>query len=281
MRIGLRHRRAGMIDRILIPRRASIARMLAAPPFPPRRAPRPGAIERLRRAPGAPLGLIAELDLRPPAEDEPPCPIAPADRAIAYARAGAAMISVIPHGPIHGGSFPLLAACRDALDGALGGGRPALLCHDFVLHPIQLDRALDAGADIALLIARIVERDELSTLVDAVSVRGLGVLVEVASPDELDAVNAIGALAIGVSARDRNTARAHPERAKSLLDAIDPRAIAIDLTGLETPEVIAEAAAGRADAALITDVLRRADDGPATLAAMIDASRRARTPGTR
>ena len=48
---------------------------------------------------------------------------------------------------------------------SLGAARPFLLCKEFVLHPIQLDRALDAGADAVLLIVRILEHGELPSLV--------------------------------------------------------------------------------------------------------------------
>jgi indole-3-glycerol phosphate synthase len=272
MRIGLRYRRAGMIDRILIPKRASIARMLAGPLFPARRAPRPGVAEALRRPPGAPLRLVAELDLRPPGEDEIPPTLSPIERALGFARAGAAMISLPTDAPFAGGSFAQLAACRDALDAALGEARPALLCRDFVLHPIQLDRARDAGADAVLLIARIVEGPTLSTLYHEARARGLAPVIEVATPDELAAALALHAPLVAVSARDLNTSRVHPTRASALLEGLDRRVIALLLTGLDTPEAVREAAAGRADAALITDVLARPAADRALLGALAEAA---------
>src|SRR5262245_21572824 len=181
MRIGLRHRRAGMIDRILLPKRAEIARMLAAPPFPPRRCPRAGVVEALRRGEGEPLRLIAEVKLRSPSAGPLSTALSPAERALCYAQSGARMISVLTDAPFFGGSFDHLAACRDALDEALGPARPPLLCKEFILHPIQLDRALDAGADAALLIARIVTPDALATLAQEARARGLEPLVEVAT----------------------------------------------------------------------------------------------------
>ncbi|MEO7331708.1 MAG: hypothetical protein ABI193_24245 [Minicystis sp.] len=272
MRIGFRYRRAGWIDRILIPKRASIARMLAGPLFPARRAPRPGLAEALRRPPGAPLRLLAELDLRPPAEDDLPPALAPIERALRFAHAGAAMLSLPTDAVFFGGSFAQLAACRDALDQALGEARPALLCRDFVLHPIQLDRARDAGADAVLLIARIVDRDTLSTLYHEALTRGLAPLIEVATPEELTEAIALGAPLIGVSARDLNTQRLHPERAQTLLETINRSAVAVRLDGLETPESVREAAGGRADAATLADPLARPAPDPALLAAMIHAA---------
>ncbi len=274
MRIGLRYRRAGRIDRILIPKRASVARMLAGPPYLPRHAPRPGVAEALHRPPGASLRLIAELDLRPPGEDELPPALPPIERALRYAREGVAMLSLHTDAPFFGGSFATLAACRDALDEALGEARPALLCRDFVIHPIQLDRVLDAGADAVLLIARIVDRDTLSTLYHGALARGLAPLVEVCTPDELATAVTLGAPSIAVSARDLNTDRLHPDRAQSLIALIDPRAVTVLLTGLDTPEAVREAAAGRVDAAVISDVLARPAANPALLDALTAAASR-------
>src|SRR5262249_41499666 len=206
MRIGLRHRRAGALDRILAPKRAEIARMLASAPFPPRRRPRHDVLAALRRAPGEPLRLITEVKLRSPSAGLLSTALSPADRALAYARAGARMISVLTDAPFFGGSFDHLAACRDALDETLGPARPPLLCKEFILHPIQLDRAIDAGADAVLLIARIVDPDGLARLAEEARARDLEPLVEVATEDELAAVTSLsGARLIGVNARDLNT----------------------------------------------------------------------------
>ena len=184
--------------------------MLAGPPLPPERRPMGGVLDALRRAPSprAPLRLLAEVKLRSPSAGDLSRALAPADRALAYARAGATMISVLTDGPFFGGSFADLAACREALDAALGAARPLLLCKEFVIHPVQLDRALDAGADAVLLIARILEDGELpggsSREAEA---RGLEPLVEVATEEELGEARAAGARLVGVNARDLEHAR--------------------------------------------------------------------------
>jgi indole-3-glycerol phosphate synthase len=277
MRIGLRYRRAGRIDRILIPKRASIARMLASPLFPARRAPRAAALQALSRPPSGALRVLAELDLSPLPEGEPRCPLAPSERALAYAREGARMISVITDATF-GGSFAALAACRDALDDALGDARPALLCHDFILHPVQLDRAVDAGADAVLLIARIVERDTLSTLWNEARARGLDPLVEVATEEELAATRSLGARAVAVSARDLNTGRLHPARALALIEACDPGKITVSLTGADTPAALHEADEAPLHAALIPDLIAQAKGDLAPLRALLRALDRSPRP---
>lgn len=273
MKIGYRYRRAGMLDRILIPKRAEIARMLAAMPRPPERRPRPGLLDALRRPPGAKLRLLAEIKRRSPSAGDLSTALSPAERALVYARSGATMISVLTDGPFFGGSFEDLAACREALDAALGEARPFLLCKEFILHPVQLDRALGAGADAALLIVRCLQRGELPGLVREAEARGLTPLVEVTTEDELSQAGAAGARVIGVNARDLNTLKMDAERAARVLAAIEPDVIAVHLSGLRGPEDVAAVARGRADAALIGEALMRRDDPGELLAAMVAAAR--------
>ncbi len=275
MRIGFRYRRAGNLDRILIPKKAEVARMLAGPAFPPRRRPHDGLLAALSRGADtgrAPLRLIAEVKLRSPSAGDLSRVLTPAERALRYAAAGARMISVLTDAPFFGGSFADLGACREALDAALGAGRPFLLCKEFVIHPVQLDRALDAGADAVLLIVRILERGELPGLVRAAEARGLVPLVEVATDEELDRATAAGARLVGVNARDLNTLKMDAARAAGVLARIEPGVVAVHLSGLRSPEDVARIAAGRADAALIGEALMRQDDPTELLAAMVRAA---------
>ena len=272
MRLGFRYRRAGNLDRILIPKRAEVARMLAGPQFPPARRPRPGLPEALVRAPGAPLRLIAEIKLRSPSAGALSRVLTPAERALRYAAAGATMISVLTDAPFFGGSFADLAACRVALDAALGPARPFLLCKEFVLHPVQLDRALDAGADAVLLIVRILEKGELPGLVREAEARGLVPLVEVTTEAELVQARAAGARMIGVNARDLNTLKMDAARAATVLGQIEAGTVAVHLSGLSKPDDVGRVAATRADAALIGEALMRQDDPSELLGAMVSAA---------
>jgi indole-3-glycerol phosphate synthase len=268
MRIGLRHRRRGMLDKILIPKRAEIARMLAGPPLAPERTPGGGVEQSLRRASGGALQLIAEVKFCSPSAGELSRVLGAADRAVCYARGGAAMVSVLCDQPFFGGSFDDLARCRDALDEAFGTARPRLLCKEFVLDEVQLRRAASCGADAALLIARIVDEPKLVALARAARDLGLTPLIEVATLEELEAARQAEASVIGVNARDLNTLRMDPQRAATVLAAIDPAAVRVHLSGLATAADVTRVAASCADAALIGEALMRQDDPAPLLAAM-------------
>lgn len=272
MKIGFRSRRRGALEKILAPKRAEVARMQAAPPLLPRRRAGGEVIAALRRSPGEPLRLIAEVKLRSPSAGPLSRALDAPARALAYAEAGAAMVSVLTDGPFFDGSFGDLARCRDALESALGSRRPRLLCKEFILHPVQLDRAADAGADAALLIARIVSPHDLAALVAEARRRGLEPLVEVATAAELASAVQADARVIGVNARDLSTLKIDPERASAVLAAIPPAAVAVYLSGLATCEDVTRVAAGPAAAALIGEALMRQDDPRALLTAMARAA---------
>jgi indole-3-glycerol phosphate synthase len=248
VRIGFRHRRRGNIDRILIPKRAQVARMLAGPAIPPRTWPaHPIGLERMiARREGDPPRKIAAV-IRGPAPvvdpEAPPPPPAPDPTALAidHARGGARALLVATDTPFLGGAFADVTAIRGALDEMFGAARPVLVAMDFILHAIQLDRAVDAGADAVLLIARILTPEALLPLVAAAQSRGLTPVVEIASDEDFAAAEAAGARFLGVSARDLNTGRSDPERGRALIETIDRRFVAIDLGGVDSE---------RADAAL-------------------------------
>jgi indole-3-glycerol phosphate synthase len=261
-----------MLDRILIPKRAEIARMLAGLPVMPERRPKEGLLKALARAPGEPLRLFTEIKRRSPSAGELSRALTAPERALRYAAAGATMISVLTDGPFFGGSFADLALCREALDQKLGDARPYLLCKEFVLHPVQLDRALAAGADAVLIIVRILEHGELLSLVREAETRGLVPLVEVATVEELPRAEEAQAKVIGVNARDLNTLKMDAARAADILARIRPGTVAAHFSGLATPDDIARVAAGRADAALIGEAPMRQDDPTALLQAMVRAA---------
>lgn len=241
MRIGFRHRRRGMIDRILIPKRAQIARMLAGPALPPRLWPAHAiGLERMiERRDGDPPRRIAAV-IRGPAPivdaDSPPPLSAPDPIALAieHARRGARAILVATDAPFLGGAFAELAAIRVALDEMYGAARPVLVAMDFVIHAIQLDRAVDAGADAVLLIARILTPEALITLASAAQSRGLTPLIEIANEEDFAAAEATSARSLGVSARDLNTGKSDAERGRALIETIDRRFVALDLGGVRS-----------------------------------------------
>jgi indole-3-glycerol phosphate synthase len=262
----------GILSTILEEKRAEIARLRAAPPLFSTRAPRGDVAASLSRPAGQPLRLVCEIKLRSPSAGDLSRVLGAAERALRYAGAGASMISVLTDQPFFAGSYDTLAECRDALDAAHGARRPLLLCKDFVIDPIQLDRAACAGADAVLLIARIVTPGELTGLVLEARRRGLEPIVEVAAAGEIEPALGAGARLIGVNARDLDTLEVDRARAAEILQALGGRAVTLHFSGLRTPEDVAEVAAGPSAGALIGEALMRQDDPTELVRAMVKAA---------
>jgi anthranilate synthase/phosphoribosyltransferase len=131
-----------------------------------------------------------------------------------YAESGASAVSVLTDGEFFGGSYADLRAARAALGDAPDA--VLLLQKDFVLDPIQIFLARQAGADLILLIAAILPADRLQALREVAESLGMGVLVEVHDQAELDAVQHLDFPVLGVNNRDLRTFRTALNRANVL-----------------------------------------------------------------
>jgi indole-3-glycerol phosphate synthase len=239
----------GVLDDILRSKRRELGalRQLALPPPPPLRP------LRLARKPGEGLRFIAEIKPRSPSAGELSSALTVAERARAYERGGAHMISVLCDAPFFGGSHEHLVQARAA-------SSLPLLCKDFVIDEVQLDVARSYGADAVLLIARCLEPSRLRALARGARERGLEVLTEVHAPAEVPVVLDAGATLIGVNARDLDTLEMRAEQAQRILAELPDGVTRVHLSGLSTEEHVRAVAARRTDAALIGECLMRQDD---------------------
>lgn len=228
------------------------------------------AVAALARPIGAPLRLITEIKFKSPSAGEISTNHDVAARALAYARGGATMISVLCDRPFFGGSYEDLQSARAALD-AQKLDAP-LLCKEFVLDPIQLDWARARGADAVLLIVKILDREALEKLVNAALSRGLEPLVEAASDAELDVALATKARLIGINARNLDTLAMDRDACAALVEKIPHDRIALYLSGVRNEADVSAIARGRADAALMGEILMRADDPTDLLKTFTDAA---------
>lgn len=228
-------------------------------------------VDALRRAAGAPLRLIAEVKLRSPSAGILSRALPPADRALAYAEAGAAMVSVLCDGPFFDGAWEHLGAARNRLDAA--ASTVPLMAKEFIFDERQVEEARDRGADGVLLIARIVTPSRLAALAAAARAERLEPVVEVVDERELTVAMTAGARVVGVNARDLDTLEMDADRTARVLAAIPSGVAAIHLSGLRNAPAVGEVARGRADAALVGEALMRLDDPRPLLRDMLAAAR--------
>ena len=221
----------------------------------------------LKRTPGQPLNILAEIKLKSPSAGELSQRMTVAERATAYQHAGAAMISVLCDHEFFGGSYADMSEARGACN-------LPILCKEFVIDELQLDWARAFGADAVLLIARCMTFDALALLYQAALARDLVPLVEVATLEEAQKVRDLGCDVIGVNARDLDTLELNPGRAKQILATLPNHRTRLHLSGLKTPSDVELVSRADVDGALIGEILMRQDDPEPTLARLVEAARR-------
>lgn len=129
-----------------------------------------------------------------------------------YVQAGAGAVSVLTDAQFFGGSYNDLRAAASVL----ADTPVCLLQKDFVLDPIQIYLARQAGADLILLIAAILSAEELESLRQIAEILGMGTLVEVHDGDELEKVRHLPFPVLGVNNRDLKTFRTSLNRVNVL-----------------------------------------------------------------
>jgi indole-3-glycerol phosphate synthase len=212
------------------------------------------------------LRLIAEIKRRAPSAGALSEVLSVAARAKAYEAAGADVISVLCDARYFGGAYEHLSEARAAT-------KLPLLCKEFVVDEVQLDAARAFGADLVLLIVRCLTPAELTRLVAAARARGLEPLVEVHAPSEVPLALEAGARLVGVNARDLETLKLDLEQARAVLRSLPESVVKLHLSGLRTPEQVADVARTPVDAALIGECLMRQDDPTALLTSLVAAAR--------
>ena len=175
----------------------------------------------------------------------------------AYARAGAGAISVLTDTDFFGGSYADLQLAAETLQQHAPAHRPLLLQKDFILDPIQIYLARQHGADIILLIAAILEAEELDVLKKTAESLGMGVLVEVHDQEELDKIQHLSFPVLGINNRDLKTFRTSLNRVNVLRSQGRQRFI-ISESGIR--DAVDFQMVKRADGFLIgTGLMRRSD----------------------
>jgi indole-3-glycerol phosphate synthase len=250
----------GVLARILAQKHAELPE-LRARKLPASPGPRPFS---LRRAEGN-LRLIAEIKFRSPSAGALSTALSVTERAFAYQRAGASMISVLCDTSFFDGAFAHLAEARKAC--AL-----PLLCKEFVIDESQLDAAVAYGADAVLLIVRCLSAQRLGELTRAARERKLEPFVEVVTDEESKMALDAGASLIGVNARDLDTLVMDAARAGRVLAELPQDATRVHLSGIARPEDVQRVAASPADAALIGETLMREDQPESRLRALVAAA---------
>ncbi|MGM9986726.1 MAG: indole-3-glycerol phosphate synthase TrpC [Bacillaceae bacterium] len=119
-------------------------------------------------------------------------------RAKNYEENGVACISILTDSKFFKGSFEDLHIVSKEV-------KVPLLCKDFILSPIQIDKAKSNGASVILLIIAILTTEQYQRLYEYGVSRDLEVIVEVHNEEELNRAFTIQPKIIGINNRDLKT----------------------------------------------------------------------------
>ena len=174
-------------------------------------------------------GIIAEHKRRSPSRGEIK-PMSDVGRiASSYMENGASAMSVLTDTPYFGGSLTDLFVARAAAP------RLPLLRKEFIVDPYQIYQARLAGADAILLIASILDRNELKHFTEVAHSLGLETLVEIHSEKEIENVPAEAEM-VGVNNRDLTNFRTDVAHSSHLYDLLPSEPVKIAESGIRTPE---------------------------------------------
>lgn len=211
---------------------------------------RPSLFETLRESDC--MEVISEMKRASPSKGMIAGNTDPVSQAKSYEQAGAACISVLTDSTFFKGSLDDLAAVAEAV-------KIPLLCKDFIIHELQIDRAKQAGASVILLIVAALDEVTLQRLYSYATERGLEVLVEVHDAKELDRALAINAKLIGVNNRDLKTFDVDIARTEEVAKhfPFNENRVFISESGIKDAEDASRAAMAGASAVLVGESLMR------------------------
>jgi indole-3-glycerol phosphate synthase len=213
--------------------------------------------------------LIAEIKLHSPSAGSlSGGRLAIAARAAAYARGGAAAVSVLTEPSRFGGALAHLASAAVALE----AHRVPAMRKDFLVDPYQVYEARAAGAGGVLVILRMLDERELEALLDAAAECGMFVLLEAFDADDLERARQLAldpGVLVGLNARDLRTLGVDAACFERLR-ADFPRGVRrVAESGVQDAAGAARIAALGYEYALVGTALMRASEPEALLAEML------------
>jgi indole-3-glycerol phosphate synthase len=228
------------------------------------RLPRPPSFAAALRPANGQLGVIAEIKRRSPSAGAIAADVSAVSQARRYQAAHASALSVLTDQKYFGGSLDDLRAVTNHFSST----PPALPClrKDFMVHPIQVLEAAEAGASAILIIVRALDDTEIAQLFAAANAAGLDTLFEIHREDELRRALDHGAQIIGVNNRDLAIFRTDLGLTESLIPRFPAHVIAVSESGISTPADVHRVRQAGAHAILCGEALMRAPDPAALIA---------------
>ena len=226
--------------------------------------PRPPSFAAALQRGDGKLAVIAEIKRRSPSAGAIREGISATEQALRYQAAGASALSVLTDTKFFGGTLDDLRSVTTQFHEKL----PALPClrKDFMVHPVQIAEAREAGASAILLIVRALDDEEIKVLFNHAKAAGLDSLFEIHNEAELERALGHGAKIIGVNNRDLAIFQTDLGLSERLIPKFPKDVVAVSESGIFTAGDAARVRAAGAHAVLVGEALMKSAD-PARLVA--------------
>lgn len=176
-------------------------------------------------------GVIAEFKRKSPSKGTIHPDADPVEVASVYQEAGAAATSILTDRNFFGGSFRDLQRVREAAPELV------LLRKDFIIDSYQLHETKAYGADMVLLIAANLEKNQVEELALEARSLGLQVLFEVHSAEELEKYHP-AIRYVGVNNRNLKTFSVDTGLSLKIIGQLPEGVVPVSESGLSDPEEI-------------------------------------------
>lgn len=216
------------------------------------------------------LSVIAEIKRKSPSAGEiAPCTLDAVEQARSYVNAEADCLSILTDQDYFGGSLQDLWDVVEFLE--CHQRKTPCLRKDFMVHPIQVVEAIEAGARCILIIVRALEDDAIKALRDAAQIAGMDILYEIHEERELEKALRFDPQIIGVNNRDLKHFQTDLAVSEGLIPQIPDGIVKVSESGIFSPEDAVRVRAAGADAILVGEALMRAKDPEELMRAFFDA----------
>lgn len=200
------------------------------------------------------INIIAEIKRASPSKGVINDKIDVAETARNYENGGACAISVLTEEDRFIGSLEDLKIARKSVE-------IPILRKDFIFDEFQIYEAAEAGADVLLLIAAMLDDQVLQKLYAlAEQDLCLDVLLEVHTLEELERVKKIGAKIIGINNRDLRSFKVSLDVSRELIKHAPQDSLLISESGIMTKDEILELKNLGFDGFLIGETLMRSSN---------------------